>query len=151
MDISWRSAGTRMAPKVIRVLSYALSVFFVLVLTLLFLRSILRLEPRWDTFFYHLPFAAIRGGLDLPYVFNDTLDNIYKGFPPLAHFVQGLLWRITGSVNATGCVNLLAFLAFLIFCYRRLKAPFWLVAMIALTAPLVLIHTTVYETLGDWY
>jgi hypothetical protein len=54
-----------------------------------------------------------------------------------------LLWRITGSVNATGVVNFLAFITFLLICQRKLRAPFYLVGAIALTAPLVLIHTTV--------
>ncbi len=104
------------------------------------LRSILRLETRWDTFAYHLPFAAKRGGLPIPYTMNDAMELSYQGFPPLPHVVQGLLWHLTGTVNATGAVGWLAFAAFLAWCHLALNARFWLVALIALTAPMVVIH-----------
>jgi 6-pyruvoyl-tetrahydropterin synthase-like protein len=106
-------------------------------------RAALRLEVRWDTFAYHVPFAALRGGLSIPYEMNDYFQPLYEGFPPLPDLVQGFLWRLTGSLNATGLANYLAFVAFLGYCHFALRAPFWLVGLISLTAPLVLIHTTV--------
>jgi hypothetical protein len=104
------------------------------------LRAALRLEPWWDTFWYHIPFAALRGGLRIPYEMSDKLRDWYAGFPPLPDFVQGVLWRVTGSINATGVINYLAFALFLYFCHRKLGARFWIVAIVSLTAPLVLIH-----------
>ena len=74
---------------------------------------------------------------------NDVTRPLFDGYPPLPEMVQGLLWRVTGSVNATGVANFLAFGVFLIYCHKVLRAPFWLVALISLTAPLVLIHTAV--------
>lgn len=106
-------------------------------------RAAVRLEYRWDTFWYHLPFAAVRGGLGIPYDMSDTVRYRYEGFPPLPELLQGILWRLTGSINATGVVNYLAFVAFLGYCHIALKARFWLVALIALTAPMVVIHATV--------
>ena len=107
-------------------------------------RSAILLEPfGFDTFFYHLPFAALRGGVAVPFDMNDTVRAQFDGFPPLPELLQGLLWRITGSVNATGVVNFLAFAVFLAYSHKVLRAPFWLVALISLTAPLVLIHTSV--------
>ena len=107
-------------------------------------RSAILLDPfGYDTFFYHLPFAALRGGVAVPYDMNDTVRAQFDAFPPLPELVQGVLWRITGSVNATGVVNFLAFAVFLAYAHRVLRAPFWLVALISLTAPLVLIHTSV--------
>jgi len=106
-------------------------------------RAALRLELRWDTFAYHLPFAALRGGLSIPYDMNDRYRPLYDGFPPLPDLAQGLLWKLTGSVNATGVVNYLAFVTFLGYCHVALRARFWLVGLISLTAPMVLIHTTV--------
>lgn len=107
------------------------------------IRAAVRLETRWDELAYHLPFAALRGGLAIPYDMNDEMYPWYQGYPPLPHLLQGVLWRLTGSVNATGVVCYLAFLTFLIYCHLALRARFWLVALIALTAPMVLIHTTV--------
>lgn len=107
------------------------------------IRSAVRLDLGWDAFMYHIPFAALLGGLHVTYDMNDTVRPLFEGFPPLPEAMQGLLWRLTGSVNATGVVNFLAFVVFLIYCHSVLHAPFWLVALIALTAPMVLIHTTV--------
>lgn len=107
------------------------------------IRAALRLEDRWDTFHYHIPFAALRGGLGVPYTLDDRMARFYEGFPPLPHFVQGVLWRLTGSINATGVINYIAFAAMIAACHARLGKRGHLVALIALTTPLVLIHTTV--------
>jgi hypothetical protein len=107
-------------------------------------RSAILLDPfGYDSFFYHLPWAAVRGGVPIPYDMNDTVRAQFNAFPPLPELVQGVLWRITGSVNATGVVNFIAFAVFLAYAHKVLRAPFWLVALISLTAPLVLIHTSV--------
>ena len=125
-------------------LTQACAVLATLALIDLGIRSAVRLEPRgWDTWSYHLPFAALRGGLPIPYDMSDTMRAQFDAFPPLPELVQGLLWRLTGSVNATGVINFIAFGLFLIYAHKVLRAPFWLVALISLTAPLVLIHTTV--------
>lgn len=107
------------------------------------LRAAVRLETRWDELAYHLPFAALRGGLAIPYDMSDEMRPRFEGFPPLAQWLQGVLWRLTGSINGTGIACYLAFVVFLAYCHLALRASFWLVALIALTAPLVLIHTTV--------
>jgi hypothetical protein len=128
---------------VLRILEVAFGILIVVCLATLAVRAAVRLEDRWDTFMYHLPFAAIRGGLGVPYEMTERMALAFQGFPPLAHQIQGLLWRVTGSPNATGVVNFLAFLSFLAACHRKLGAPFYLVAGIALTAPMVLIHASV--------
>ena len=115
----------------------------IVALVVLAIRSAIRLDVHWDFFWYHLPFAAVYGGLPVPYDMNDEMRYRFDGFPPLPELVQGLLWRATGSVNATGVVNFIAFALFLVYCHKVLRAPFWLVALISLTAPMVLIHTTV--------
>jgi hypothetical protein len=125
------------------VLTLACAAVALVALVELAVRSALTLNIRWDTFMYHLPFAALRGGLSIPYDMNDTMRPFFEGFPPLPDLVQGLLWRLTGSVNATGVVNFIAFGMFLVYSHKVLRAPFWLVALISLTAPMVLIHTTV--------
>jgi hypothetical protein len=125
------------------VLTVACAAVATVVLVDLAVRSAVRLDLRWDTFLYHLPFAALRGGLSIPYDMSDTMRPLFQGFPPLPDLVQGLLWRLTGSVNATGVVNFIAFGVFLTYAHKVLRAPFWLVALISLTAPMVLIHTTV--------
>jgi hypothetical protein len=105
------------------------------------LRAYLRLEVRWDALSYHLPFAARRGGVGLPYAVKDAHERWYHAFPYLPDLVQGLLWRVTGSVNAAGLANYLALLLFLVYAHFFLRARFWQVALIALCAPLVIIHS----------
>jgi hypothetical protein len=68
------------------------------------------------------------------------MQACYQGFPPLPEFVQGLLWRLTGSINATGVANYLALLLYLYFAWRQLGARLWIATLMCLTAPLVLIH-----------
>jgi len=117
-------------------------------LALLFVRASLMLESHWDSLVYHIPFAALRIGMGISYEMPIHDQLCYDGFPPLVSFLQGALWKITGSVNATGVVNALAFFGFLIYCHKILKAPFWIVGMIALSAPLVLIQmSTNYDDL----
>lgn len=131
------------ARRVSATLAFLCGVISVLAMADLGIRAALRLEMRWDTFAYHVPFDALRGGLAVPYDMSDTVRGFYEGFPPLPHLMQGMLWRLTGSLNATGAVNYLAFAAFILFCHIVLHARFWVVTLISLTAPLVLIHTTV--------
>jgi hypothetical protein len=143
VDISRNLLRHEKALAVLRIVQYCCAALLVVCLVVLAIRAALRLEGRWDTFMYHLPFAAIYGGVDIPYEINDRLELALQGFPPLVHTVQGLLWRLSGSVNATGVVNYLAFIAYLAICQRKFKTPFYLLAAIAMTAPLVLIHLTV--------
>lgn len=130
----------KIVQRLIRPVEIAGSVLALVAMTVLGLRAALRLELRWDTFGYHLPFAAMRGGLHIPYELPPYWEACYHGFPPLPEFVQGVLWHVTGSINATGVVNYLAFVLFLIFAWRQLQARLWVVAVLSLTAPLVLIH-----------
>ncbi len=96
-----------------------------------------------DSFWYHLPFAAARAGVPISFEMSDNIRQQFNAFPPLPELAQGLVWRVTGSMNATGTVNFIAFAVFLIYSHKVFRAPFWLVALISLTAPLVLIHTSV--------
>jgi hypothetical protein len=122
-------------------MSLACTGMILLALAVLALRASLRLELRWDSPWYHIPFAALRGGVELPYQLGEAMADRYAGFPPLADLIQGALWRVTGSVRATGVANLIAFVLFLWVCHRWLRAAFWLVGLIALTVPMILIHT----------
>jgi hypothetical protein len=151
MPLLWRLARPRAgmfqltraeSQLVFSVLKLAASVLAILALADIAVRAAVRLELRWDTFGYHLPYAALRGGLSIPFELSNAMRVSYDGFPPLPHFVQGVLWRLTGSMNATGVVNYLAFVGFLTYSQRALRAPFWLVTLISLTAPLVIIHAS---------
>lgn len=123
-------------------LTYACKLAMFLALFTLAVRASVRLEDRWDTFMYHIPFAARYGRLNIPYEMNERMLVLFDGFPPLPHLVQGLFWKLSNSLNATGIVNYLAFSLFLVYCHRILRAPAWLVALISISAPLVIIQMT---------
>jgi hypothetical protein len=109
-------------------------------LALLGLRAAIRLDPGYDTWLYHYPFAAGHGRLGVPFTLNESLERVRQGFPQLPEFMQGVLWRLSGSVHAAGTINWIAFVGFLIVCQRWFRAPFFLVALVALTTPMILIH-----------
>jgi len=132
--------GSRTVSATRRALVFLAAIVATVALTDLGIRAAIRLEPRWDTFMYHLPFAALRGGLGIHYDLNELMGPRYQGFPFLPHLVQGLLWRISGTPNATGIMNFAAFAIFLGYAHFLLRARFWIVALIALSAPLVVIH-----------
>lgn len=109
-------------------------------LFLLALRAMLRIETRFDAFYYHIPIAARRAGLSVPYEMPPFVQHLYEGYPPLPEFLQGVLWRITGSLNATGMINILSLAIFIYYCHTKLKAPFSVVVVLCLTTPMVIIH-----------
>jgi hypothetical protein len=90
---------------------------------------------------YHYPFAALRGGLGIPYVLPESMQRVYEGFPPLPHLVQGALWRITGAMSAAGAANFIALLLFITVGHWALRAPAWLLTLGALTVPHVIIQS----------
>ena len=128
---------TEHATHVVELAGTAIAIGAMLILAL---RASLRLELRWDTFYYHLPFAARHARMGVPYEPIPMLEAYYHGAPPLPEFLQGLLWRLTGSINATGVVNYLALALFLYFAWKHLGARLWLLTVLALTVPMVLIH-----------
>jgi hypothetical protein len=134
-----RALGTRAH----RILAVFCALVAIGALVDLAIRAAVRLDENWDGLTYHLPFAALRAGIPIPYEISDQVKGFLEGFPPLPELTQGILWSLTGSINAAGLANYLAFLLFITYCHIVLRAPFYLVALISLTAPLVLIHATV--------
>ncbi|MFA5993665.1 MAG: hypothetical protein WC823_01770 [Parcubacteria group bacterium] len=90
---------------------------------------------------YHLPFAARIVGI---YSANDfstlsILEERYLGFPILAEAIQGVLWRVSNNVNAANLINLLAYLAFVLFLRIRVKIPFMISSVFYFSIPLIFI------------
>ncbi len=98
----------------------------------------------FDSWYYHLPFAARLVGL-LPsssYVFHPANEARYAGLPLLAELLQGLLWRITGHAEAA---NLVAFSSVPLvawFLSSRFRVPPSLTCLGLLAIPLVQTHAS---------
>jgi hypothetical protein len=98
----------------------------------------------WDTWYYHLPFAARIAGVIDPasYAFSPGNERRFAGFPLLAEAAQGLLWRITGRVECANFVSLACIPALAIFLKRLFRVPPHLTVLALLAVPLVQIHAT---------
>ena len=105
------------------------------------IKAFLQFDPHWDHIVYHLP-AALR-------MFNRTTFTPYPellalidGYPPLGHFLTGLLICISGSIKMGNVLNAISFWVTLwvlrkIF-GRQLNWRFFLLYF--LTIPLLVLH-----------
>ena len=108
------------------------------------LRALLRVDQSWDTWMYHLPFAARLWGI-VPaeaYLLPGYLEDRYQGVPLLGEWIQGLLWWLTGRPEAASVPALASLFLFLWFLRRFLQVPAYL-SLVGLAAiPLAHIHAT---------
>ncbi|MBX3187943.1 MAG: hypothetical protein KF819_13050 [Labilithrix sp.] len=98
----------------------------------------------WDTWSYHLPFAARLAGLAdaSSYTFGRGNQARFDGFPLFGELLQGLLWRITGRAECASFVALAAVPGLAWFLRRLFAVPFHLTILALLAVPLVQIHAT---------
>jgi hypothetical protein len=127
-------------------LESSLKLFALILVSALFLKSLIFVDQSGDTWMYHLPFAARFWGLitEEHYLFEYEREHIYQGFPLLANMVQGFFWKLFGLYNPQG-VNLASFLSlvvYLVFLKTHLKIPFYLSALALLAVPLLHIAAT---------
>jgi hypothetical protein len=98
----------------------------------------------WDVWYYHLPFAARLWGI-VPasqFVYDPLNQARFEGFPLLGEVLQGLLWRVTGYVQAANLVALASVPLFAWLAKRRLGVPMYQAILALLAVPLVQIHAT---------
>jgi hypothetical protein len=115
-----------------------------LLLILLLLRAVLTVDPYFDTFAYHLPFAARLSGIcpESCYRMGEYLEAAYDGFPKLLHGLQGLVWRITGLAQAVDVLNVGALVLFCLFLRRWFQVPLAWAFCGLVAVPLIQIHAT---------
>ncbi|HSD42256.1 MAG TPA: hypothetical protein VLD36_10350 [Burkholderiales bacterium] len=115
-----------------------------LLLVLLLLRAILTVDPYFDSFAYHLPFAARLAGLcpETCYRMGNYLEAAYDGFPKLFHGMQGMVWKFTGLAQAVDILNVGALGLFCLFLHRWFRVPAAWTFCALLAVPLIQIHAT---------
>ncbi|MDJ0690518.1 MAG: hypothetical protein QNJ41_18660 [Xenococcaceae cyanobacterium MO_188.B32] len=109
-----------------------------------FLKSIIDVDKQWDTWVYHLPFAA-RIWRIVPaefYGLENHEEHRFDGFPILAEFLQGFFWFVFRHVQAANLVSFLSLVLFICFLKVYFKVPLYLSAIALLAIPLVLTHAT---------
>ena len=110
----------------------------------IFLKAIFYVDTNYDTWWYHLPFAARIWGI-IPvdkFIPDLTIQYRFAGFPLLAHWLQGLLWFITGKVQAANLVCFFSLIIYLVFLRTYFLVPLYLATFSLLAIPLVLTHVT---------
>ena len=122
-----------------------LSLVAIVVVTSVFLKAIFDLDNNYDPGWYHLPFAARLGGILPKAMFigdEKWFEPRFDGFPLLAHFLQGIFWRMTGRIQSTNLVSFLSVIGYLFFLKSYFKVPLYLSAIALFSIPLVLTHAT---------
>ncbi|MDJ0596051.1 MAG: hypothetical protein QNJ72_39735 [Pleurocapsa sp. MO_226.B13] len=125
-----------------QVLEIILSSIAIVITTSIFLKAIIDLDTNYDVGWYHLPFAARIWGI-VPkelYISENLIEYRYDGFPLLAHFFQGLLWKLTGHIQATNLVCYFSLIIYFIFLRIYFQIPLYLSVIAIFTIPTVLTH-----------
>ena len=132
----------------------ALSAIAITIATAVFLKAIFDIDNNYDPGWYHLPFAARLGGILPREMFigdEKWFEPRFDGFPLLAHFLQGILWRITGRMQSTNLVSFGAIAGYWFFLRSYFRVPLYLSIIALFSIPLVLNHasTSFVDLLGN--
>ena len=104
-------------PKNRQVLETILKAIALIIAVSIFLKAIIDIDTNYDVGWYQLPFAARIWGI-VPaesFLSEDLIEYRYDGFPLLANFFQGLLWKLTGRIQATNLVGYLSLIIYFFF------------------------------------
>ena len=113
-----------------------------LILTVsIFIKAIADIDQAYDTWGYHLPFAArIWGIVPLEQFISERPR--FDGFTLFGEFLQGFFWWITGHIQAA---NLVGFFSIVLYCWflrSYWKIPIYYSAITLLAIPLIQTHAT---------
>ena len=107
----------------------------------IFLKAIIDVDTAYDTWGYHLPFAARMWNI-VPAEQYINMEERFEGFPQYAEILQGFFWWATGHIQAANLVGWLS-IAFYVYFLRAYFLVPWFLSTIALLAiPLVQTHAT---------
>ena len=127
------------------VVNFFLKAIALILIISIFFKSIIDVDQSYDTWSYHLPFAARiwRIAPAEVYSFESTFDHMFSGFPLLAEFLQGFFWLITNHLQAANLVSFLSLVLFLCFLKVYFAVPLYLSTIALLAIPLVQTHSTI--------
>jgi len=99
----------------------------------------------YDSWAYHLPWASRLGEvIDVSiYQWNGFSETRFQGFPILAEYLQGQLWRITDRPESSNLIGFFSLLVFIGFTHYYLRIDWRLVTVSLLAIPLVQIHASI--------
>ena len=105
----------------------------------IFLKGWIDVDGTYDTWGYHLPFAARIWGI-VPAEQFVHMEARFRGFPLLGQFFQGFLWLITQRVQAANLVGFASLVLYGYFLKLYFRVPYYLTAIALLAVPLIQAH-----------
>ncbi|MEM9567860.1 MAG: hypothetical protein AAF974_06085 [Cyanobacteria bacterium P01_E01_bin.34] len=110
----------------------------------IFLRCFIDIDDSYDTWTYHLPFAAKLWNIvpESVYLSEPHEQARYKGFPILVQFFQGMFWFVTQRVQAANLVGWSSVIVFSWFLRATFAVPLYLSVLTLFGIPLVQSHAT---------
>ena len=105
----------------------------------IFLKGWIDVDATYDTWGYHLPFAARIWGI-VPKEQFIHMEARFRGFPLLGQFFQGFLWLITQRVQSANLVGFGSLILYGYFLKSYFKVPLYLTAIALLGVPLIQAH-----------
>jgi hypothetical protein len=111
-----------------------------LILTIsVFFKAIIDVDIAYDTWIYHLPFAARIWGI-IPAEFYSAEEARFDGFPLLGEFFQGFFWWITQHLQAANLFCYFSLIFYCLFLKIYFQIPLYLSAIALWAIPLVQTH-----------
>ena len=114
------------------------AIAFLITLSIL-LKGLIDIDATYDTWGYHLPFAARIWGI-VPGEQFIHMEERFRGFPLLGEFFQGFLWLITQRVQSANLVGFLSLVLYGYFLKTYFQVPYYLTAIALLGVPLIQAH-----------
>src|SRR5437016_13090573 len=116
---------------------------FALLMALLLRKAVLDLDVGWDNLAYHMPFAAMRTGLfaEGEFRYGAFLTGYYDGFPPLADYIKGYLWGVTGQPNAVNLLTVTVLACFCVCLWWLARVPVSITAVALAAIPVLHVQT----------
>ena len=127
-----------------RVLEIILSAIALMIAILIFIKAFIDIDTNYDVGWYHLPFAARIWGIVPAESFSseNIVEYRYAGFPLLTHFFQGLLWKLSGRVQAANLVGYLSLIIYFLTLRSFFQVPLYLSTIAIFAIPAVLTHAS---------
>ena len=131
-----------MQKKNLGIIDVILSLIALTIATSIFLKAFFDMDTNYDVGWYHLPFAARIWGIIPAESFTsvERVEDRYDGFPLLAHFFQGMLWKLTGRIEATHLVGYFSVIIYFFFLRSFFQVPLYISVIAIFTIPAVLTH-----------
>ena len=126
------------------VLEITLGLIATIIAALVFFKAIIDIDASYDVGWYQLPFAARIWGIvpATSFLADSSIEHRFDGFPLLANFFQGLLWKVTGQIQATNLVSYFSLIIYLFFLRSLFNIRLYLSAIALFSIPAVLTHAS---------